>query len=80
MGTCCEVSVQAAEIGFLDAAPPADIESRVILPCHPACTWMWPPEPCAQVRILPGALADSLVIKPLSWPFPRCPPEASSPG
>ena len=35
MGTCSEVSVQAAEIGFLDATSPSDIELRVILPCHP---------------------------------------------
>ena len=36
MGTCSEVSVQPAEIGFLDAdSSPADIELRVILPRHP---------------------------------------------
>jgi hypothetical protein len=29
---------------------------------------------------LPGALADCLIFRPLSWPFPRYPPEASPPG
>ena len=41
---------------------------------------MWPPEPCAQVRILPGRPADRLAIRLLSWPSSPYPPEASSPG
>ena len=103
MGTCSEVSVQAAEVGFLDAdlpgghrvwsdpavpsglvrflacwhwrvapqARPAGLHERHS--CRQRGTWMWPPEPCAQVRILPEALADYLVIRPLSWPFRPCP-------
>jgi hypothetical protein len=39
-----------------------------------------PPEPCAHVRIVSGAPAEPLAIRPLSWPFPLCLRGASLPG